>query len=81
MCPTLNRHLPRDRKLAWLETGAPDNISRAKDSILQAWRSIGPEAVPSMKRVAAKLSADPKNAARMSYAGMVAEAIEGMKTK
>ena len=78
---TFNRHLPRDKKLAWVGTAAPNNFARKRNFILRTWQRIGPAAVPSMERVAAELSANPEDGARMSYARIVTDTIEGMRTK
>jgi len=77
---TLQRHLPTGRLLAWIE---PIALASAHPmhhpKVLRAWRHIGRPAVPSMRRVAARMAADKENKLAEGWARAINEAIAEMK--
>jgi hypothetical protein len=79
LLPTFDRHLTKQQKLAWLETAGPANMTTQKAAVLGVWQEIGAEAIPSMRRVAAKLAADTDNAAAIAHSKAVTAAIEGLQ--
>ncbi|MEI7833526.1 MAG: PQQ-binding-like beta-propeller repeat protein [bacterium] len=79
---TCHDHMSKAQLLTWLEafaTASKDVDSQQK--VLQAWRYLGAEAIPSMERVAAKMAADDKNTVLTAYATEINKLIAEIKKR
>jgi hypothetical protein len=88
--PTFERHLAKDRLLAWLEPiGMESSHPIHRPKVLRAWGGVGRAAIPSMKRVAAEmqrqagqLAANPgQQQLRSDFAQAIHDAMAGMDAK
>lgn len=80
--PTFARHLPKDKLIAWIEPIAAESAHPSnRQRILDAWKNIGSEAIPSMERVAVPLAAESKNPLAPEFAKIISETIAKLKGK